>query len=162
MCVCVCVWMSGRGGEDVGVEVEGDMIEYTQIICINGYTTHVHVTLMYVTAANLLSIKFISRVEINDILKPFLTIAIHSFQFSVSIWIFYKILYFYMCNIWIIHLFNVFSSITFVIRITQIRSCIIYHNLVYYIPIQLKFTYLYYLCFSLDDINLHTNMFVTY
>ena len=106
--VCVCVWMSGRGGEGVGVEDEGGMLEYIQIICKNGYTTHVHVTLMYVTAANLMSIKFISRVEINDILKPFLTIAIHSFQFSTSIWICSKILYFYMYNIWIIHLFNVF------------------------------------------------------
>ena len=32
---------------------------------------HVHVTLMYVYTANLLNIKFISRVEINVILKPF-------------------------------------------------------------------------------------------
>ena len=29
---CVSVWMSGRGGEDVCVEVEGDMIKYLQNI----------------------------------------------------------------------------------------------------------------------------------
>ena len=87
--------MSGRWDEGVGVEVEGDMIEYIQNICNSRYPTHVYVTLMYVSTANLLSIKFISRVEINVILKPFLTITILSFQLSTSIWISSKILYFY-------------------------------------------------------------------
>ena len=125
---CVSVWMSGKGGEGVCVEVEGDMIEYIQNICNSVYPTHVHVT-------NLLSINFISRVEINVILKPFLTITILLIQFSTSIWISSKI---YMCNIWIIHVFNALSLITLV---TQIRSGIIYHNLVYYIYVQLKFIY---------------------
>ena len=65
------VWMSGRGGDGVCVEVEGDMIEYIHNICNSAYPTHVHVTLMYVSTENLLSIKFLSRVEINVILKPF-------------------------------------------------------------------------------------------
>ena len=133
------------------------MIEYLQniILCNSGYSTHVHVTLVYVSTPNLLSIKFLSRVEINVIIKPFLTITILSIQFSTSIWISSKILYFYMCNIWIIHLFNALSSITLVIRVTQIRSGIIYHKLVFYIYIQLKLIYPYYLCFSLGGIYLH-------
>ena len=59
---CVSVWISGRGDEGVCVEVEGDMIEYIHNICNSGYQKHVHVTLMYVPTANLLSIKLISRV----------------------------------------------------------------------------------------------------
>ena len=117
---CVSVWMSGRGSECVCVEVEGDMIKYLQNIN--------SVTLMYVSTANLLTIKFLSRVEINVILKPFLTITILSIQFYTSIWISSKILYFYMCNIWIIYLYNALSSITLFIRVTQIQSGIIYHN----------------------------------
>ena len=61
-------------------------------------------------------------------------------------------------NIWIIHLFNALSSITLVIRVTQIRSGIIYHKLVYYIYMQLKLIYPY--CFSLEDIYLHINYIV--
>ena len=43
--------MSGRGGEGLFVQVEGDMIEYLQnrILCNSGYSTHVHVTLVYVS-----------------------------------------------------------------------------------------------------------------
>ena len=136
------------------MEVEGDMIKYLHniILCNSGYSTHVHVTLVYVSTANLLSIKFLSRVEISVIIKQFLTITILSIQFSTSIWISSKILYLYMCNIWIIHLFNALSSITLVIRVTQIRSGIIYHKFVHYIYIQLKLIYPYYLCFSLEDI----------
>ena len=52
------------------------------------------------------------------------------------------------------------SSITLVIRVTQIRSGIIYHKLVYYIYIQLKLIYAYYLCFSLEDIYHHINYIV--
>ena len=65
-----------------------------------------------------------------------------------------------MCNIWIIHLFNALSSITLVIRVTQIRSGSIYHKLVYYIYIQLKLIYPYYLCLSLEDIYLHINYII--
>ena len=50
---------SGRGDEGVCVAVEGDMIEYIQNICNSGYPTHIHVTLMSVSTANLLSIKFL-------------------------------------------------------------------------------------------------------
>ena len=52
--------------------------------------------------------------------------------------------------------------IIIIIRVTQIRSGSIYHNLVYYIYVQLKFIYPYYLCFSLEDIYPHINSIVLF
>ena len=105
---CMSVCRSGRGDKGVCVEVKGDMIKYIHNVCNSGYPPHVHVTLMYVPTVNLLNIKFLSRVEVNVVLKTYLTITI----LSTSIWNSSKILYFYICSIWIILLFNALSSIT--------------------------------------------------
>ena len=65
--------------------------------------------------------------------------------------------YAYKCKILAIHLFNALSPTNMVSTVTQIRSGIIYHTLLYYFDVHLKLMCSYHLIFSLEDIHLHIN-----
>ena len=100
---------------------------------------------MYVLIAHLSNIECISRKYIYVILKPSLTIIFLSFNLSTSIWTSFTVSYFYICKILAIHLFNALSPTNIVSTVTQIRSGIIYHNLLYYFDVHLKLMYSYHL-----------------
>ena len=100
---------------------------------------------MYVLIAHLSNIECISRKDIYVILKPSLTIIFLSFNLSTSIWTSFTVSYFYICKILAIHLFNALSPTNIVSTVTQIRSGIIYHNLLYYFDVHLKLMYSYHL-----------------
>ena len=142
---CMSVWMSSNAAKGVCVEAKGVMIEYILYIYNNGFPTHAHGTLMYVLIANLSNIECLSRKDIYLILKPSLTIIFLSFNLSTSIWTSFTVSYFYICKILAIHLFNALSPTNMVSTVTQIRSGIIYHNLLYYFDVHLKLMYSYHL-----------------